>query len=104
MAERRGHPRKHLNEPRRCQMTVYHSCTVKQVSEYISAGKIKKPVRAWDNPISALKFAGDQHKTVLLTLTFPDDAKILQSHKGQARVIYKDYPLPISEWQVVYRP
>ena len=80
--------------PIRSIMTVvYHVCGASKLSHYIQAGYIKPPVRAWVDVNEAARFSKQTGRPIILRLKFPDDAKVLEGHKGLARYIKDRYPV-----------
>jgi hypothetical protein len=75
-------------------MKVYHVCGKSKFDRYIQMGKIKKPVRAWTNIISAEKFGCQTGRPIILRLKFPKTVIPLEGHKGNAVFIDKDFELP----------
>ena len=80
--------------PIRSIMTVvYHVCGASKLSHYIQAGYIKPPVRAWVDVNEAARFSKQTGRPIILRLKFPDDAKVLEGHRGMARYIEQPYPV-----------
>jgi hypothetical protein len=76
-------------------MKVYHVTSPKKLSKYQKAGKIKGPVvRAWADIYEAVRFSCSTGRPIILRLKFPDDAKRLPGHQGNAVYIEGDYILP----------
>lgn len=72
-------------------ITVYHVTTAKKLKHYKDVGYIKSPIRAWLNIKHAVEFASKTGRSIIILLRFPKECKELEGHKGNARVIYKDY-------------
>ena len=72
-------------------MIVYHVCSLKKLHKYEKTGKILAPVRAWENSQQAERMSISTGRRVIVRLKFPDNAKKLQGHFNQARVLNKDY-------------
>lgn len=75
-------------------MKVYHVCGKSKFDRYIQAGKISKPVRAWKDILSAEKFSCQTGRPIILRLKFPENAKQLGGHQGNAVFIDNDFKLP----------
>ncbi len=72
-------------------MIVYHVCSISKLDHYRQLGKIKAPVRAWVDINEAVRFSCQTGRPIILRLRFPDTAKVLEGHKGLARVLDTDY-------------
>ena len=72
-------------------MIVYHVCSLKKLHKYEKTGKILAPVRAWENIQQAERMSISTGRRVIVRLKFPDNAKKLEGHFNQARVLNKDY-------------
>ena len=68
-------------------MIVYHVCSNKKLQKYIESGCILPPVRAWENIEQAERMSLSTGRRVILRLRFPDNAKKLEGHFNQARVV-----------------
>ncbi len=73
-------------------MIVFHVTSLKKLDKYRKAGKIIAPVRAWENVEQAQRMSLSTGRRVILRLRFPDNAKRLEGHFNQARVIEHDLP------------
>jgi hypothetical protein len=74
-------------------MIVYHVCSANKLKKYLAAGKILGPVRAWENEQQAARMSKSTGRPIILRLKFPNDAKKLEGHFNQARIIQQDYYL-----------
>ena len=74
-------------------MKVYHVCGKSKFDRYLEIGRIIRPVRAWKDIESANKFSCSTGRPIILRLKFPDDAKQLEGHKGNAVFLNTDYIL-----------
>ena len=72
-------------------MIVYHVCSLKKLHKYEKTGRILAPVRAWENIQQAERMSISTSRRIILRLKFPDNAKKLEGHFNQARVINQDY-------------
>ena len=77
-------------------MNVYHVTSPKKLEKYQREGKIKSPVRAWADIYEAVRFSCSTGRPIILRLKFPDDAKRLPGHQGNAVYLEDDFPLPNS--------
>jgi len=78
-------------------MKVYHVTSPKKFSKYQKEGRIKGPVvRAWADIFEAVRFSCSTGRQIILRLKFPDDAKRLPGHRGNAVYIDGDFILPDS--------
>ena len=66
-------------------MIVFHVCGISKLDHYRQLGYIKGPVRAWASMDGAVRFSCQTGRPIILRLKFPDDARILEGHKGEAR-------------------
>lgn len=69
-------------------MIVYHCCSAKKLKQYIEAGHILPPVRAWENIEQAERMSLSTGRRIILRLRFPANAEKLPGHFGQARVMH----------------
>lgn len=74
-------------------MTVYHVTSLKKLNKYLTTGAILPPVRAWENIEQAERMSKSTGRKIILRLRFPDNAKKLDGHFNQARVLYEPYVL-----------
>jgi len=74
-------------------MIVYHCCSHKKLCKYIKSGGILPPVRAWENIEQAERMSISTGRRLILRLKFPDNAKKLDGHFNQARVMGTIVPL-----------
>jgi len=74
-------------------MIVYHVCGISKLDKYRREGRIRAPVRAWIDINEAARFSCQTGRPVILRLKFPENAEVLEGHKGMARIIYNDYPV-----------
>lgn len=72
-------------------MIVYHCCSLKKLHKYEKTGRILAPVRAWENIQQAERMSISTSRRIILRLKFPDNAKKLEGHFNQARVLNQDY-------------
>ncbi len=72
---------------------VFHVCGISKLDRYRQAGFIKPPVRAWADIEAAGRFSKQTGRPIILRLKFPDDAEVMEGHKGQARIIHDRYPV-----------
>lgn len=79
-------------------MIVYHVCSLKKLLKYKSVGRILAPVRAWENIEQAQRFSISTGRRIILRLKFPDNAKKLEGHFNQARVLKQDYVFKSGEF------
>ncbi len=77
-------------------MIVFHVCTIKKLKRYRENGGIKPPVRAWENIKQAERMSLSTGRKIILRLKFPNDAKKLDGHFNQARVLNEIY-----EWEKI---
>ena len=77
-------------------MKVYHVTSPKKLAKYQMEGKINGPVRAWCDVFEAVRFSCSTGREIILRLKFPDDAKRLGGHGGNAVIINEDFILPDS--------
>lgn len=56
-------------------------------------GHLTAPVRAWKKIESAERFSKQTGRQIILRLKFPNDAKQLKGHKGEAVYIEGTYQL-----------
>ena len=76
-------------------MKVYHVTSPKKFAKYQKEGMIKGPiVRAWADIYEAIRFSCSTGRPIILRLKFPDDAKRLSGHGGNAVYLNGDYKLP----------
>ncbi len=68
-------------------MIVYHVCSAKKLDKYRKSGFIEPPVRAWENIEQAERMSLSTSRRIILRLRFPDNAKKLEGHFNQARVM-----------------
>lgn len=68
-------------------MKVYHVTSMKKLLKYQRQGYIKPPVRAWGDIFEAVRFSISTGRPIILRLNFPNDAEILEGHRGNARVL-----------------
>jgi hypothetical protein len=77
-------------------MKVYHVTSPKKFAKYQKERKIKGPiVRAWVDIYEAIRFSCSTGRPIILRLRFPDDAKKLPGHQGNA--VYLDYDFPLDD-------
>lgn len=72
-------------------MIVYHVCGASKLKRYKQTGWIKPPVRAWSTIQEAERFSIQTGRPIILRLKFPQNAKVLEGHKGMARFITEPY-------------
>ena len=77
-------------------MKVYHVTSPKKLAKCQMEGKINGPVRAWCDVFEAVRFSCSTGREIILRLKFPDDAKRLGGHGGNAVIINEDFILPDS--------
>ena len=77
-------------------MKVYHVTSPKKLAKYQADGKIRAPVRAWCDIFEAVRFSCSTGREIILRLKFPDDAKRLGGHGGNAVFLEEDFKLPES--------
>lgn len=70
-------------------MIVYHVCSSKKFNQYKKTGHIKPPVRAWENIHQAERMSISTGRRIIVRLRFPDDAKKLDGHFNEARVMHE---------------
>ena len=70
-------------------MKVYHVCGISKFQTYLKSGYILPPVRAWKNIKEAERFSCQTGRQIIIRLKFPNNAKQLEGHKGEA--LYLDY-------------
>ncbi len=68
-------------------MVVWHVCSLKKLKKYEKTGKILPPVRAWENIGQAQRMSMSTGRHIIVRLKFPNNAKKLEGHFGQARVM-----------------
>jgi hypothetical protein len=73
-------------------MIVYHVTSLKKLEKYKASGKIKAPVRAWENIEQAERMSISTGRRIILRLKFPNNAPKLEGHFNQARVLKSDLP------------
>lgn len=71
-------------------MIVYHVCSLKKLDRYRKTGRIKAPVRAWENIQQAERMSISTGRRIIVRLKFPANADKLPGHFGQARVMNTD--------------
>lgn len=69
-------------------MIVYHCCSYKKLTKYLTTGYITPPVRAWENIEQAERMSLSTGRRLILRLNFPNNAPKLAGHFNQARVMY----------------
>lgn len=74
-------------------MIVYHVIGASKLRRCICNGYIPAPVRAWKDIRSAERFSIQTGRPIILRLSFPDDAKVLEGHRGKAVYIDTNYSL-----------
>ena len=74
-------------------MIVWHVCSSKKLKKYEKTGRILAPVRAWENIEQAQRMSLSTGRRIILRLKFPDNAKKLEGHFNQARVLNTDLKL-----------
>lgn len=74
-------------------MIVYHVTSLKKLKRYLTSGYILPPVRAWENIEQAKRMSLSTGRQIILRLKFPNNAKKLDGHFNQARVLYRPYTL-----------
>ena len=77
-------------------MKVYRVVSPKMLAKYQRQGYIPAPVRAWADIYEAVRFSCSTGRPIILRLKFPDDAKRLPGHKGNAVYLDEDYIIPDS--------
>lgn len=75
-------------------MKVYHVTSPKKLAKYQKEGIIKAPVRAWCDIFEAVRFSCSTGRPIILRLKFPDNAKRLGGHDGNAVFLEEDFVLP----------
>ena len=75
------------------RMVVYHVCSSNKLRKYQQEGAISPPVRAWENIEQAERFSKSTGRRIILRLKFPGNAKKLDGHFNQARVLHRKYIL-----------
>lgn len=75
-------------------MVVYHVTTLKKLHRYIARGSIKGPVRAWKKIESAERFSKQTGRRLIIRLKFPETAKQLFGHRGEAVYLDEDLEFP----------
>jgi len=73
-------------------MVVWHVCSSKKLRKYERTGRILPPVRAWENIEQAQRMSLSTGRRVILRLRFPDNARKLEGHFNEARVLDKALP------------
>ena len=74
-------------------MIVWHVCSSKKLKKYERTGRILAPVRAWENIEQAQRMSLSTGRRIIIRLKFPDNAKKLEGHFNQARVLNTDLQL-----------
>jgi hypothetical protein len=74
-------------------MIVYHVTSAKKLQKYLKTGFIASPVRAWENIEQAQRMSLSTSRKIILRLKFPSNAKKLEGHSNQARVLMQNYPI-----------
>ena len=74
-------------------MIVYHVTSAKKLQKYLKTGFIASPVRAWENIEQAQRMSLSTSRKIILRLKFPSNAKKLEGHYNQARVLMQNYPI-----------
>jgi len=72
---------------------VYHVCSPKKLAKYQKSGRIKAPARAWTDAFEAVRFSIATGRPIILRLHYPDDAKRLPGHGGNAVYLDRDFVL-----------
>jgi len=70
-------------------MVVWHVCSSKKLRMYERTGMIMPPVRAWENIEQAQRMSLSTGRRVILRLRFPNNARKLEGHFNEARVLDK---------------
>lgn len=70
---------------------VYHVCGANKLRRYKQSGFIKPPVRGWVTIQEAERFSKQTGRPIILRLKFPENAKVLEGHRGMARYIETPY-------------
>jgi len=70
-------------------MVVWHVCSSKKLRKYERTGRILPPVRAWENIEQAQRMSLSTGRRVILRLRFPNNARKLEGHFNEARVLDK---------------
>lgn len=73
-------------------MVVWHVCSSKKLRKYERTGRILPPVRAWENIEQAQRMSLSTGRRVILRLRFPNNARKLEGHFNEARVLDKALP------------
>jgi len=73
-------------------MVVWHVCSSKKLRKYERTGMILPPVRAWENIEQAQRMSLSTGRRVILRLRFPNNARKLEGHFNEARVLDKALP------------
>lgn len=74
-------------------MIVYHVTSLEKLNRYIADGKIRPPVRAWENIQQAERMSISTGRRIILRLKFPDNADKLEGHFNEARVLNVPYEI-----------
>ena len=74
-------------------MVVWHVTSGAKFERYKKTGKIISPVRAWEDLKYAQRMSLRTGRRIILRLKFPENAKRLEGHFGNARILNHDYKL-----------
>lgn len=74
-------------------MIVYHVTSLKKLNKYLKSGQINPPVRAWENIEQAQRMSISTGRRIILRLKFPYNAKKLEGHFNEARVLNVPYKI-----------
>ena len=74
-------------------MIVYHVIGARKLKRCLMNGYLPAPVRAWKTIVEAERFSKQTGRQIILRLKFPEDAKQLAGHKGEAVYIGNNYQL-----------
>ena len=74
-------------------MIVYHVIGATKLRRCLSQGYLPPIVRAWKHIKSAERFSKQTGRQIILRLKFPEDAKQLGGHRGEAVFINSPYRL-----------
>ena len=74
-------------------MIVYHCIGASKLRRCLFQGYLPPIVRAWKKIESAERFSKQTGRQIILCLKFPDDAKQLYGHRGEAVYVDNIYPL-----------
>lgn len=66
---------------------------MKKLEIYKNVGYIKPPVRAWADIYEAVRFSCSTGRPIIMRLKFPNDAKRLPGHQGNAVVLYQSFDI-----------